>query len=257
VKTSGAALAPASAVTGGFICCKLWLGCSIEADSISTSAHTSLMAQLTGLEFIRAVATFARPSNSEAAAHMILRNRPTAKPANSATALPRPETPHTAAPLTAWRPVGSWRRATARLRDGETAIRLAEAETPDLASPTQQRASAAKTAGAGRAPARTVTGGFVCCKLWLEIIAHRSAARHYLYGRNRAPHDVASLTLAPISTPCLVNPTLSVLTNLHDFTLASARMNRHRVYLVNPHYDPTLTRYSALLVCHNEFQVVV
>ena len=36
-----------------------------------------------------------------------------------------------------------------------------------IPSPAQQRASAAKTAGAGRAQARAVTGGFVCCKLWL------------------------------------------------------------------------------------------
>ena len=43
MKTSGAALASASDVTGGFICCKLWLGCSIEADRISTSARTSLL----------------------------------------------------------------------------------------------------------------------------------------------------------------------------------------------------------------------
>jgi hypothetical protein len=155
-------------VTGGFICCKLWLGCSIKADSISTSAQTFLMAQLTGLELIRNVALSTRPSNSAAAAPMILRNRPAAKPANSAMAPRRPEATHTAASPSASGPVGSWQRAAARLRGGETANHLVQAEMPDLASPTQQRASAAKTSGAALATASAVTGGFVCCKLWLD-----------------------------------------------------------------------------------------
>ena len=110
MKTSGAGRAQARTVTGGFICCKLWLGCSIKADSISTSAQTFLMAQLTGLELIRNVALSTRPSNSAAAAPMILRNRPVAKPANSEPVSRRPAAPQAAAPLMACRPFEAWQR---------------------------------------------------------------------------------------------------------------------------------------------------
>ena len=56
------------------------------------------------------VAAFARPSNSTAAAPMILRNRPVAKPANSEPVSRRPAAPQAAAPLMACRPFEAWQR---------------------------------------------------------------------------------------------------------------------------------------------------